>query len=335
MNHLYLPRTLLVAGCFCLGSLASAVAVAEPTPAELTVARRIYSEAVQHEQAKEWPQAEERLRKVLEIKATPGVLYHLAHALEQQGKLVEALLNYDRAHELIASGVKAPDVQRLLGPRVKELKARVPNLTVVVTEEVGSLEIDGQAVGVSLIGSPFPIDPGPHAISVRTPDGRTFAQTFNAVEGQQVEVKPTFPDAPVAAAGSPAPAAPEGKAAADGAVEASAAVSAPAQTEADTPWWGYAFAGGAVAAAGVSVYSFLKADDEGQQAHTFAQQCLGAADAACESSKQAGDRRDTAVLIGFIGAGAAVGFGALATWQLWPSPTDDQTGLRMNFSTRF
>jgi hypothetical protein len=337
MNQLSAPRTLLVATSLSFGALtavAAPSATAEPTPAEVTVARRFYSEAVAFEKAKDWPKAEERLRKVLEIKVTPGVYYHLANSLEQQGKLVEALLNYDRAQELIDAGTKAPDVLRLLGPSVKELKARVPSLTISVAEPVGSMELDGQEVGPSLVGAAFPVDPGSHALLVRTPDGRVFSQTFNATEGEQVEVKPTFPDAPVVVA-APAPAVGAGEDGPDLAANNAAASSQVSQAESNTPWLGLAFVGGAIAGVGAAVYGFAKADSEGDEAHSLAPQCSSPTSPACAESSAAADRRDTASLIGFVGMGAAVGFGALATWQLWPSATEDKTGFNVNFATRF
>ncbi len=333
MHHHHASRSLLVATSLCLGSLCALVApdaVAEPTPAEVTIARRMYAEAVQHEKAEEWSAAEERLRRVLEIKATPGIYFHLAHALEQQGRLVEALLNYDRARELIQAGAKADEVLRLLGPIEQKLKARVPNLTVVAGTSIESLELDRQDVGTSLIGSAFPIDPGPHSIQLRTPDGRTFSQTFHAVEGQQVQIEATFPSAPVitdAPAGAKSETIPEpvGK----------PASSATSSRTASTPWLGYVFAGGALAAAGGSLYGFLRASSKGDEAQTLAPQCFAGDSSACSAHESAVDSRSTGLLIGIAAAGAAVGFGALATWQFWPAPTADETGLTVNFSTHF
>ena len=325
MNHRNRTRSLLVLAFIGLGGFVAPAALAEPTPAEITVARRMYAEAVTHEKAEEWPEAEKLLRRVLEIKATPGIYYHLANSLEQQGRLVEAMLNYDRARELIDTGIKADSVLRLLGPKEEELKARVPSLTVVVTDAVGSVEFDRRDVDKSLVGASFPIDPGPHSIVIRTPDGRSFAQSFRAAEGQAVRIEATFTAAPVVTL-APAVAASEN----------AAAPAAPApRRESTTPWLGYAFAGGALAATGASLYGFLRADTKGAQARTFAAQCQAGNEAACADSNSAGDSRDIGLVIGIASAGAAVGFGALATWQFWPAPTADRTGLSVNFSTSF
>lgn len=101
-------------------------AYAAATPTEIAVARRLFAEAVELEEAADWLAAEARLREILRIKATPGVYYHLAFCMEKQESLVEASVNYSRARELIASGVLADEVERLLDGREASLRERIP-----------------------------------------------------------------------------------------------------------------------------------------------------------------------------------------------------------------
>src|SRR5688572_28856013 len=130
---------------------------AEPTPAEIAVARKLFTEASELEQAKNWSGAEGKLREAVAIKETPGLRYHLGFCLEQQGKLVEALVEYDRADEMLARGVKAPDVAELVGPARDGVKKRVGNIVLKLPEGVSDkdakIQIDGTAVKPALIGA--------------------------------------------------------------------------------------------------------------------------------------------------------------------------------------
>src|SRR5262245_45898151 len=95
-------RWAVVAGALTV--LCPVTALAEPTATELAVARRLFAEAVDLEHDERWELAASKLRDALAIKDTPGLRFHLAHCEEKRGHLVEAMLNYDRASELIAAG---------------------------------------------------------------------------------------------------------------------------------------------------------------------------------------------------------------------------------------
>src|SRR5450432_1242199 len=106
----------------CAVAIGARLAHAEPTPAEISTARQAFESAVALEADQKWLEASTKLREALAIKDTPGLRFHLAHCEEQQGLLVEAALDYDRANELLQHGAKAPDVQKLLATASAELK---------------------------------------------------------------------------------------------------------------------------------------------------------------------------------------------------------------------
>ena len=112
--------------------------------------------------------AEEKLREALAIKETPGLRYHVAYCQEQQGKLVEALVDYDRADELIQHGAAAADVAELIGPARDSLRERVPTLTVSVPKDVtgASLEVDGQRVAPAVAQATGTFSSSAHSSSV-------------------------------------------------------------------------------------------------------------------------------------------------------------------------
>src|SRR5262245_61240753 len=142
-----------------LAALWSSPAFAEPTATELAVARRLFGEAVELEHAERWELAAAKLRDALAIKDTPGLRFHLAHCEEKRGHLVEAMLNYDRARELIAAGAKAPDVESVLEPARAQLERRLPQLVIVAPADVAGLvvQLDGKPVARSVLGRPAPV----------------------------------------------------------------------------------------------------------------------------------------------------------------------------------
>lgn len=167
------------------------VHAAEPTPNEIAVARRLFSEAAALREQGRWREASERLRRAIGIKDTPGLRYHLGHCQAQLGRLVEALVEYDRADELIRSGVHAPDVERLLDPARDELRERVPLLTIELppTVEHALLEVDATEVSSFLVGQPMPVNPGSHRVTVLAPGHHRFERKVELAEGQKLVLR--------------------------------------------------------------------------------------------------------------------------------------------------
>jgi tetratricopeptide (TPR) repeat protein len=141
-------------------------------PEDRETARRLFDEASAFEEAENWQQAIPKLRSALELVQTPGLEYHLAYCLEQSGDLVEAMDHYRRAEQLIQSGTAAPDVEKLLTPRLASLKERLPTVTVSVDpeERPTNLHVDGSERPLDLLGKPIPVNPGKHRIVVRAAD---------------------------------------------------------------------------------------------------------------------------------------------------------------------
>ncbi|MEO7096259.1 MAG: hypothetical protein ABI175_23570, partial [Polyangiales bacterium] len=73
------------------------LAFAEATTAELTAARELFDEGLKLEEKNQWQPALDRFRKVAAVKATPAVRFHMGLCLENLGKLVDALNEFERA----------------------------------------------------------------------------------------------------------------------------------------------------------------------------------------------------------------------------------------------
>ncbi|MDX2052454.1 MAG: hypothetical protein SFV15_08695 [Polyangiaceae bacterium] len=165
-------------------------ASAAPSSAEIAVARRLFKDAVALEERKRWAEAAQKLREAIAIKDTPGLRFHLANAEMEQGHLVEALVEYDRADELIAAGEAAPDVAELLAPAREELRKRVPTVHVVgLASEAGvTLSIDGRTVASSLLAHPIPQNPGTHKLVVQSPGHQRAVFEVDLREGERRQI---------------------------------------------------------------------------------------------------------------------------------------------------
>jgi len=170
------------------------------------VARRLFDEGRAAEDAGRWREAADKFRKATAIKDTPGMRFHLARCEEEQGAFVEALVEYDRARELIDSGIRAADVEKLLADARERVRAKVALLTVRLPSGIEnvSVELDGKALSGSVLGVPMPINPGVHRVSAvavgRTPFAQELALSTGEVRQLPVElpVATTVPLAPSA-----------------------------------------------------------------------------------------------------------------------------------------
>jgi hypothetical protein len=170
-------------------------ALAEPTPSELVLARRLFAEASALEEAGNWAAASAKLREAIAIKETPGLRYHLAHCEEQSGALVEASLEYARASELIRAGAQAPDVAQLLALADQRLVTQIPKLLLDVPADIQgvTVEIDGHAVSSAVLKNPIPLDPGKHRIVARAPNRGDFNEQVDLTVGQTHTLVLVFP----------------------------------------------------------------------------------------------------------------------------------------------
>ncbi len=149
-------------------------ASADPTPTEVAMARRLFVQASELEAESKFAEARQKLNEAIAIKETPGIRFHLGYCAEQLGEYVSALVEYERALDLIRGGVKAPDVQRLAAPARERVQARVAQLTLRLPADArdASVELDGRRMAPALLGQAAPLDPGKHAVLVKAADGR-------------------------------------------------------------------------------------------------------------------------------------------------------------------
>jgi hypothetical protein len=183
-------RTALRAVVMLLGLLIVPAAWAKPSAEELAVARQQFDKAVAAEGRNAWAECEEAIAEAIGIIETPGLRFHQAHCKEQQQKLVEALVDYKRAEELIAGGVKAPDVEPLLEPALTRLEQRVPKLTVHVVNAPHHVTfyLDGKERSSRLLGKLVQLNPGAHTVEVTAMGYSSLTRTISVKEGELSEL---------------------------------------------------------------------------------------------------------------------------------------------------
>jgi hypothetical protein len=303
-------------------ALVGARLAADPLPAEIALARRLFTEAKTAESAKDWPTAAARLRDAIAIKETSGLRFHLAYCEEQQGLLVEALNDYERAEDLLTQ--PNDDFRSQLPSKKESLHKRIPTITLVMPPEVtdATLVVDDHPLSSAFLGKAIPLNPGRHTVVVSSPDRTTFTAELALNETDAVVT-----NAPMLPVTKPlAPALPT--AAAPGGSETDSAVRG-GRSNART----YVLIGEAAVSVGalaVGIGYTLAASSEDSRAASnqmvlgpngCAQKSAMQLPAACAELQSAvdGARNDRFIAtMGYIGAGiGAAAF--VATFVLWPS----------------
>jgi hypothetical protein len=330
----------------CAATFVSRWGYADPSPVEISAARQAFETAVNLESAERWAEATLKLREALAVKDTPGLRYHLAHCETEQGLLVEAAVDYDRASELIAKGAKAPDVQKLLAPASAALKPRVPRVTVELPSDVLApvATIDGKVFSPSELVLGVPLNPGHHELSVSASGRSSFRRSLDLKEGEQPELRAELPPAPASAAAPSAPASVQAP------PMSGSSYAAPTGTDSKhSSTKLYLMLGeSAVALAGLVVGIAGAEEQVGANHHVNSAQaridqasqgddtaCRGspstALAVACSDLNSAIDEHDRAVLlstVGFIAAGVGT-VALITTWVAFPDAHDGSAGVTL------
>jgi tetratricopeptide (TPR) repeat protein len=295
--------------------------MADPLPAEIALARRLFAEARAAETNKDWSTAAAKLRDAIAIKETAGLRFHLAYCEEQQGMLVEALNDYERAEDLLTQ--PNDDFRTQLPSKKESLHKRIPTITLVMPPEVtdANLVVDDHPLSSTFLGKAIPLNPGRHTVVVSSPNRTTFTAELALNETDAVVTN--APMLPVAKAPTPPP-----LPSAATTTSSADSASAPAGSHART----YVLIGEAamsVGALALGIGYTVAASSKDSQAADY-QAALGrngcgsnllTRPPACDDLKSTLEdaRNDRFVAtVGFIGAGVGAAATA-ATFILWPA----------------
>jgi len=164
---------------------------AADTSAEaLKRAREQFGQALALQTAGDWAGALALLKEVAAVKSTPQVRFNMALCEEKLGKLVAALGDYELAAS-DARAEKADQVAEEVEGRLESLRQRIPKLTVTrgAGAEATSIMIDSVSLGDQVIGTPMPIDPGPHTVEATAPGFKPFRKSLRVAEQQNETVE--------------------------------------------------------------------------------------------------------------------------------------------------
>lgn len=147
-------------------ALPAGTPAAEPSPIEVETARRLFREGVAFAQQARWAEARVKFEGALAIRPAPIVRFNLAVACQNTNQLVRAVSLY---RDYLRETPREDDPARVdaAAREIDALGRRVARVRVEVTgDAVRSLSLDGVALNVAMVGSDFPVDPGPHFVEV-------------------------------------------------------------------------------------------------------------------------------------------------------------------------
>ena len=121
-----------------------------------------------------WGDALERFRRAesLSHRTTPQLAFYVGYAEARVGKLVAASVDLRRAIELARSAGN-DSVVKAAQAELPDLEARTPALVVTAggKGQPRALSIDGGALDAAALGTPIPLDPGEHTVTVTFASG--------------------------------------------------------------------------------------------------------------------------------------------------------------------
>ncbi len=167
-----------------LPSVARAQCEPEPDVSDQAraAARQHYNAGIEASTAQRWSEAREAFARAYDLAPLTPVVYNLATAQGQTGLLVEAAEGYRRflrrcrSQDTPELRADAQQLLAALSPRIARLTLRITNLSAG-----DRIELDGVELPAAVVGSPVPINPGGHELTV--------LRRGSAIETREIEVR--------------------------------------------------------------------------------------------------------------------------------------------------
>jgi len=184
-------RIAFFSGVLCL--LVAEVAGAQTGASNRAAAEALFNEGRSLAASGKYAQACPKFEASEQLDPGLGTLLNLAECYEKLGKTASAWAEYKEAIPLArASGSKVR--QDLATERAAALESRLSMLTIRAlggAEETSGLEIrrDGVPVQSAELGSPIPVDPGPHTIEAVAPGKQKWTSTVQVSDAAKLAVE--------------------------------------------------------------------------------------------------------------------------------------------------
>jgi hypothetical protein len=134
----------------------------------------------------------------------PGTLFTLAECESRAGKIASAYVHYaDYAARFAkmnaAERLKQKERPSIAERQLKALRASIPELTIEVRgslPEGAVVRRDGVVLGAASLGTPLPLDPGQHEVTIVLTDGKVARETLvlKVSERRQLLIAPPVPE---------------------------------------------------------------------------------------------------------------------------------------------
>jgi hypothetical protein len=135
-----------------------------------------------------------------------GTMLNLAQCYEKTGRTASAWAQYREAIPL-ARAAGSPEREGLALERSKLLESRLSTLTIRTGGAALDVRRDGVSVASAELGTPIPLDPGPHKVEATAPGKAPWSTTIN-VGAEAASLAVDVPNLEAAPAGSAPVAAP-------------------------------------------------------------------------------------------------------------------------------
>jgi hypothetical protein len=165
-------RPLILAAAAALAAVTS-IAPAEAANGVEKEAQGLFVEAMKLMGKKRYAEACEKFAQSQELDPGMGTQFRLAECYEKLGRLASAYEQFVAVADA-AKGASKPDREAVARKRAADLEVRVAKLTIAIPPAVASLKDlevrrDGVVVDKASWGTPIPVDPGDHVVTVKAP----------------------------------------------------------------------------------------------------------------------------------------------------------------------
>ncbi|MFO0679819.1 MAG: hypothetical protein U0169_25060 [Polyangiaceae bacterium] len=277
------PRGALVV--LALG-LVSRWAAADPTPAELAAARELFAKVERDEEQLRFEEALEKLRRIRTVKETAGIRFHVAFCEDKLDRRLAALSDYAVAEEMARRDGNREVLEAVAEPLAR-LRALVPKLTLELPRGTSPdgvhVWLDGTAVPPATLGTPLPVDAGPHHVRATRTGHAPFESDVTLRDRENVVLDLEWPAASGASPGDTRPA-PHGFGP-----------------------WPYVAAGTGLVLAGVGIGAFVGAADAVRSGRA---DCL-TDPTTCDAARGRVRALDAVALGSWVGSATAIGVAAV------------------------
>lgn len=153
-----------------------------------------------------YPEACGKLAESQRLDPHIGTLLNLAACRALEGRTATAWAAYSEARAQATRAGRA-DHETFAAEQLRTLEPRLARVQISAVRPPAGLvlSLDGQALEIGALGTPLPVDPGPHRLAASAPGRAPWATSFDAREATTSELTLPALDAAVAATPAPAP----------------------------------------------------------------------------------------------------------------------------------